>query len=182
MNYKEVKQVIEAVEWTFAKTYADSYPHEYTLRERVGDDELFDDLIRFMREKAKIKNFYGKQYLYFELDGKEYWEMGRPTRAVKVLNRAPIDDSKEYRSEYPKPTEKDKERLLEKLKQRDRYVEYLLDKNNRTNHEEVQLKYLLNSAQGSGNVIDHSKKKVNIFEMSREKLKEHIKNCKGIKI
>jgi len=40
---------------------------------------------------------------------------------------------------------------------------------------------LLNSAQGSGNVIDHSKKKVNIFEMSRDKLKEHIKNCKGIK-
>lgn len=32
-----VKQFIEEQDWIFAKTYADTWPHEYIVQERVDD-------------------------------------------------------------------------------------------------------------------------------------------------
>ena len=183
MNYKKARNIIKNVKWTFAKTYADTYPHEYTLRDRFDDNQLFNDLIAFIREEGKIKNFNKRHFLYLELDGREYWEMGRPLRAVKVLNRAGIDDSQNFRHKQPQPTKKDREKLHETLKQRDYYVDYLLAKKNKTEEDKIKLKYLLNSSRWSKNIIDHSKITPRVFEMNIDELKEHInKRCNGINV
>ena len=183
MNYKEVKRIIEAVEWTFAKTYADSYPHEYTLRERVGDDELFNDLIRFIRKEGKLKNFYERKIFYLEIDGREYWEMGRPTKAAKVLNRAGIDDNKEYRHKFPKPTEEEREHIYNCFKQRDYYVDYLLAKEGLSAKEMIELKYLLNSTRYSANNFYYREDYPRIYEMDLEELVEYINDeCNGANV
>ena len=35
----DIKQLIETTNWTFAKTYAETWPHEYIVRKNI-DNEL----------------------------------------------------------------------------------------------------------------------------------------------
>jgi GTPase Era involved in 16S rRNA processing len=39
---KELKDFIEKSTWTYAKTYATTWPHEYIVQEKV-DDQLFSN-------------------------------------------------------------------------------------------------------------------------------------------
>jgi hypothetical protein len=155
MLKKEAISFIEEVPWVYAKSYAAFLPHYYTTRDRVQDDERFELFIEYMRENATIKAFHKKQYLYFELDGFEYWEMGRPKKAVQVINKAQINDNKSYR--LNKPSQGDQARLLSRLKERDKYVDWLLDQN-RSPEQEEELKFLMNSKRKSPNIMDHSDK------------------------
>jgi len=157
MNTSEAREFVNNANWVYAKSYSETYPHEYTTRDRVGDDKLFEAFILFARENAILKNFYSKQYLYFELDGFEYWKIGRPTKAVVVLNRAPINDQKSYRGIAPEPEAK--ELLLKKLKARDEYLAFLHSKN-RSPLEAKQFEFLMNSERKSPNILDHSQKEL----------------------
>jgi len=156
MDLKKAREFIKNIKWVFAKSYSKTFPHEYTTRDRTNDDMLFESFIYYARENSTIKSFFSKQYLYYELDGYEYWEMGRPVKAVQVLNKAPIDDNKHYR--YPVPPNGSKEMLLNKLKERDLYVQTLLDIKDKTEKQRGILKFFLNSERKSPNIIDHSNK------------------------
>lgn len=35
-----IKRLIETTKWTFAKTYSDTWPHEYIVRKNVDDNLL----------------------------------------------------------------------------------------------------------------------------------------------
>lgn len=157
MTEEEFRAFIESVEWVFAKSYSETYPHSYTTRDRVGNDAYFEKFIYYARENAVLKSFYSKQYLYFELDGFEYWEMGRPLKAIQVLNKAPINDDKKYR--FPAPAKEDRDILLHKLKTRDLYVKHLLSIK-RNIEQEQELVWLMQNQRKSANIIDYSKKQI----------------------
>ena len=153
---EEAEEFISSEPWVYAKSYSKTFPHYYTTRDRVKNDALFESFIEYMRENAKIKSFHSKQYLYFENDGFEYWEMGRPKRAVQVINKAKIQDEKMYR--YPQPQKRDRKILLNRLKERDKYLDWLIDIPNKTQEQMEELKFLMNSQRKSPNIMDHSEK------------------------
>jgi hypothetical protein len=159
MTIQEARQLVDTIKWKYAKSYSKTFPHYYTKRSLLNNDQLYEDFIEHIRENSKLKTFYSKQYLYYELDGYEYWEMGRPKKAVQIINKAKINDNAKYRK-Y-KIGSNDREILLSKLKQRDKYLETLLLKELKTAKDIIQIDFLLNSVRridgGGKNIIDHSK-------------------------
>ena len=81
--------------WRFAKTYVESYPHEYTL-ERWGDVDAFRTAIQSIECWGILESFWGTQRKYLYIDDRKYWHMGdvssgktedRPT----LINRTWVD-------------------------------------------------------------------------------------------
>ncbi len=167
MNKTIVREFIKNVEWVWAKSYADTFPHYYTTRDRVGDDELFNAVLQYMREKGEIKSFFKFEHIYYGIDGWEYWEMGRPIKATVVLNRVEIAEGQVHRMRQPLPGAK--ERLLKKLNDREAYIEKLLSvpEEERTDIVKKHLERLLSSKTGCQktmpNIIDHSDQEENLF-------------------
>jgi hypothetical protein len=83
---KHIKQFIENTPWTFAKTYAKTWPHEYIVRERV-DQRLFDELAEHIDKNGYESHFYQTKQIYFDFDGRTYWHMGN------IVNRCPEADT-----------------------------------------------------------------------------------------
>ncbi len=69
-----MKAFIKATPWIFAKTYAETWPHEYIVQEQV-DKMLFDKLADYIDTKGTPEYFYKKQMIYLEYDGYVYWHM-----------------------------------------------------------------------------------------------------------
>jgi len=96
-----MKGYIDRVRWKFAKTYAKSAPHEYTIRE--WDEEREEEFIRFVkiiRTYGYPERFWKKINFYYEVDGMKYWTMGYPVREItKVINRADVNQF--YGSQHP---------------------------------------------------------------------------------
>lgn len=159
MTTEEVRKYLAEQEWIYAKTYHETFPHHYIRKDKSTDEFLFEEFLRYIRDNGTLKTFYSKQHIYLELDGYEYWEMGRPIKAVKIINKAIIENDKPYR--FPKPTLKEEHTLKAKLNMRDEYLECILKKLNPTEEEQRHIKFLLNSErriQGGGqNILDHSK-------------------------
>ena len=82
--------------WTFAKTYADTWPHEYIVRERV-DEDLFVELVLHIRKCGYEGQFYSKKIIYFDQDGYTHWTMGAPIEETIIINRCPIEEGYMYK-------------------------------------------------------------------------------------
>ena len=99
-----VLKFVNQIEWTFASTYAKTWPHEYIVSNRV-DIDLFMKTVRHIRENGVLKPFYACQFTYFEQDGLVYWTMVPPEGSPKwypveeetVINRCPVEGTYEYR-------------------------------------------------------------------------------------
>ena len=83
-----LKKFIKEATWTFAKTYADTWPHEYIVQERV-DNDLFLALADHIDLNGYESNFYSTKQIYFDHDGLTYWHM------ENIINRCP--ESETYR-------------------------------------------------------------------------------------
>lgn len=77
---------IKETPWTFAKTYARHWPHEYIVRERV-DTGLFDELAAHIDTYGYPSHYYATERTYFDFDGHTYWHMGI------IINRCPEADT-----------------------------------------------------------------------------------------
>ena len=82
----ELKQFIADSTWTFAKTYAATWPHEYIVEERV-DGALFAKLAEHIDSQGYESHFYKSKQIYFDYDGRTYWHMGN------IINRCPEADT-----------------------------------------------------------------------------------------
>ncbi len=71
---ERLKQFISDETWTFAKTYASTWPHEYIVQENV-DNELYMKLAEHIDAYGNKQHFYSAQMIYFNFDGKVYWHM-----------------------------------------------------------------------------------------------------------
>ena len=74
MLSEEAKRFIKNTSWTFAKTYAKTWPHEYIVQEKV-DNALFLNLAEHINRFGHEEYFYTKQMTYFDYDGYVYWHM-----------------------------------------------------------------------------------------------------------
>ena len=87
MDDEGFREFINARRWQFAKTMA-AIPHEYTVAAWYPDRTLFDEAVMFIREHGYEQRFYSKTYLYYDVDGLQYWTMGNPLEVTKLINRA----------------------------------------------------------------------------------------------
>ena len=92
----ELRTFIEKEKWTFAKTYASTWPHEYIVRDRV-DQGMFVLLVRHIRTHGYEGKFYRKPITYFDEDGLVYWTMGEPIEETTIVNRCRKADSYQSR-------------------------------------------------------------------------------------
>ena len=63
--------------WRFAKTYVESYPHEYTLVQ-AGDTDHFQTAIACIERWGVVEQFWKSRRRYLYVDGRKYWHMGDP--------------------------------------------------------------------------------------------------------
>lgn len=80
MKKEKIKKFIESQSWIFAKTYAETWPHEYIVQENV-DNDLFLELADHIDKYGYEDYFYETKQIYFEFDGYTYWHMGN------IINR-----------------------------------------------------------------------------------------------
>ena len=100
----ELEQFMTEVEWTFATTYAETWPHEYIVKDRV-DQDLFKKAVIHIRKHGDLKPFYDNLFTYFEQDGLIYWTMVPPrdhpdwyeVDEETIINRCPVECSYENR-------------------------------------------------------------------------------------
>jgi hypothetical protein len=92
----ELREFVNGEEWTFAKTYAATWPHEYLVRERV-DEGLFLQLVHHIRTHGYEGHFYRKPITYFDEAGLTYWTMGGPIEETGIVNRCPKENTYESR-------------------------------------------------------------------------------------
>jgi len=60
---ENINKFIEKCNWTFAKTYADTWPHEYIVQEKVQND-LFVLFANFIDINGYKELFYQKTVVY----------------------------------------------------------------------------------------------------------------------
>ena len=95
----ELKVFVDEQDWTFAKTYARTWPHEYIVRDRV-DEGLFLSLVRHIREHGYEGRFYRKVLTYFAEDGMAYWTMEEPIEETTIVNRCTKEQTYEHRLKH----------------------------------------------------------------------------------
>ncbi len=96
---KDLKDFVTVQKWTFAKTYALTWPHEYIVRDRV-DEGMFLMLVRHIRAYGYEGQFYRKAITYFDEDGMVYWTMGSPIEETTIVNRCTREQTYEYRLKH----------------------------------------------------------------------------------
>lgn len=83
---ERLARFIKETPWTFAKTYARTWPHEYIVREKV-DLELFEELAEHIDKFGYMSRFYEVTETYFDHAGHTYWHMDN------IINRCPEADT-----------------------------------------------------------------------------------------
>lgn len=72
--------------WQFAKTYAETAPHEYTIRDwKPNEAEDFDAFSKAISKYGEDEWWRGRKWRYLVVDDYKYWSMG------VVINRVEID-------------------------------------------------------------------------------------------
>jgi len=94
----DVRQFVESANWTFAKTYAATWPHEYVVRTRENVD-LVLALARHIFEHGVKERFYSKVFKYHHEGGKVYWSMDPTPEATDLINRC---DGRSHRPRAPR--------------------------------------------------------------------------------
>ena len=91
----DLKTFVSEQQWTAAKTYAKTWPHEYIVRHRV-DQHLLVQVVKHIRTHGYVGRFYSKAIPYFDEEGMLYWTMGAPVEEPIVVNRCRKEQSYEY--------------------------------------------------------------------------------------
>ena len=96
MNEILMRNFINQFNWTYTKTYAEICPHEYIVKDKIGDEfwESFTEVVRYIRGKGFIAKYKDRSGEYYILDDHYYWTMGEPIEETTVLNRANLSDYK----------------------------------------------------------------------------------------
>jgi GTP pyrophosphokinase len=77
---------IDQIPWTFAKTYARHWPHEYIVREKV-DAALFDEFAAFLDQNGYESHYYQAKQIYLDHGAHTYWHMDN------IINRCPVGET-----------------------------------------------------------------------------------------
>jgi hypothetical protein len=89
----DVRQFAGSTTWTFAKTYAKTWPHEYVVR-TPRNAAMLVALARHIFEHGVDGRFFSQVRKYHHEDGKVYWSMDSTPEATGLLNRC--DENRTY--------------------------------------------------------------------------------------
>ena len=90
---EDVRTFVETTAWTFAKTYAATWPHEYVVR-NPQNAEMILALARHILEHGVDGRFYSQVRKYHHEGGKVYWFMNDSPEAAGLINRC--DEAQTY--------------------------------------------------------------------------------------
>lgn len=162
MTVEEAKEFLSYQDFIFAKSYADTFPHSYLQRKKCKEEDKYEDFLHLIREQGKVYHFFSKQYVYLEINGFLYWEVGRPIKCVQVLNKVSkqrIIELKQYEASINITNE-----LKRKLKERETYLNNLLKKTEITKQNQKQIEFLMDTQRrihgGGKNIIDNYKTEI----------------------
>jgi len=92
MNQKQAEQFISSVEWTRAKTYEKTSPHEYAIV-RVGNP-LRKQAISFMNyifDNGVVELYFGHPFTVCYIGDRKYWCMAKSKEEISddnyIINR-----------------------------------------------------------------------------------------------
>ncbi len=89
---KKIQKFIKEQNWIFAKTYANTWPHEYIVQESVNS-ELFLEFANHIDKYGFEDYFYDIKQTYFVYDKLTYWHMGN------IINRCTKENTYRDRKE-----------------------------------------------------------------------------------
>jgi len=75
---------VESQIWKFAKTYAQTAPHEYIVDE--WNIKLFREICHLIDTQGYEEKFYDKPFRYYNIGEYKYWY------CENILNRCPIEN------------------------------------------------------------------------------------------
>ena len=89
----DVRTFVDSAKWTFAKTYAATWPHEYLVRTTENAEMLFA-LALHIFECGTDGRFYSHVRKYHHESGKVYWSMDATPESTTLINRC--DEAQTY--------------------------------------------------------------------------------------
>ena len=95
-SYSETdfREFVNKFQWIFAKTYAQTAPHEYIVLDKVGNKykDEFVKIAQFIRDKGFKAMYYTREGFYYKLDENYYWTMDENVNDTNLINRAKLSD------------------------------------------------------------------------------------------
>jgi hypothetical protein len=92
----DLRNVVDSTRWTFAKTYASTWPHEYVVR-TPENAAMVVALARHIFEHGTDGRFYSQVRKYHHEGGKVYWSMDSTAETTGLINRCDEDGTYEAR-------------------------------------------------------------------------------------
>lgn len=92
-----IRTFIDNTPWTFAKTYASTWPHEYIVAADANRDVLVA-LARHIFAHGVDGRFYAQVRKYHHEGGKVYWSMDDSPEETTLINRCNEDQTWEARA------------------------------------------------------------------------------------
>ena len=92
----DVRVFVAMVSWTFAKTYATTWPHEYIVRTPENASMILA-IARHIFEHGIEERFYSQIIKYHHEGGKVYWSMDMTPESTDLINRCDEDSTYEAR-------------------------------------------------------------------------------------
>ena len=92
----ELRRFVADTPWTFAKTYAATWPHEYVVR-TAENAALILALAKHILDHGQPGRFYHQVRPYHHEDGKAYWVMDDSAEEAELVNRCAEDQMYEAR-------------------------------------------------------------------------------------
>ena len=85
----ECEAMLNTASFRTAKSMPNA-PHSYTLLKNWVNPEDFYSVVMYIRTNGTPKKFWKKTYIYYQLNGYEYWTMGFPLDTTILINKAKI--------------------------------------------------------------------------------------------
>ncbi len=92
----DVRHFVATATWTFARTYAATWPHEYIVRTPENAPMVLA-LARRIFECGTDGRFYATTQRYLHDGGKVYWSMDPTPESTDLINRCDEDQTYEAR-------------------------------------------------------------------------------------
>ena len=92
----EVREFVATAKWTFARTYAATWPHEYVVQSSVNAPMILA-IARHIFEHGTDGLFYSQTRKYHHEGGMVYWVMSATPEGATLVNRCREDQTYEAR-------------------------------------------------------------------------------------
>lgn len=92
----ELKRFVTETPWRFARTYAETWPHEYVVR-NGENTAMIMVLAEHILEHGVDGRFYSQVRKYHHEDGKVYWIMDATAAGATLVNRCDASQTYEAR-------------------------------------------------------------------------------------